>query len=73
MTLIATWFSEGRGRSTCPIRATRKDQRIVASWRRHQAAEPDISTERLVRGDTVAGSARHPSLLFAAVVTNGTS
>jgi hypothetical protein len=49
MTLIATWFSEGRGRSTCPIRATRKDQRIVASWRRHQLAEPDISTERLVR------------------------
>ena len=51
------------------------DQRIVDSWRRHQAAESDISTERLmemVRGDTVAGSARHPSPLFAAVVTNGT-
>jgi hypothetical protein len=35
----------------------RFDKRIVASWRRHEAAEPGISTERLmemVRGDTGA-------------------
>lgn len=40
-------------------RATRHnlDQRILESWHRHEAAEPDISTERLmamVRDDTGA-------------------
>jgi hypothetical protein len=37
--------------------AAERDQRILAAWKRHEAAEPDISTERLmamVQSDTGA-------------------
>jgi hypothetical protein len=50
--------------------------RIVASWRRHEAAEPDISTERLmerVRGDTGADIDRQIEALERARYVAGTA